>query len=325
MANIKDVAEKAGVTVTTVSRVMNNRGYISMETRNKVNEAIRELQYQPNEVARSLFRRRSNLFGLIIPNVAHPFFAELTSCIERVAYENGFKILLCNSLMDNQKERDYVDMLKRHQVDGIIMGSHTLEVEEYLDLNLPLVTIDRFIAPVIPYVASDNYAGGLLATYHLLERGATFLAHISGNLSLQMLSNQRCEAFLDVCKKQNIQHVVVETELNALSENTYDEQIKQLLQNHPKIDGIFASSDTIGVHIIKVCHELGKKVPDDVRIVAFDNIALSDITQPTLSTIRQPIEAMATAAVSCLADQIAGKNVSMKQILPVNLIVRASS
>lgn len=123
------------MSVTTVSRVLNNRGYISDNIREKVYQAMKELDYQPNEIARSLFRRKSNIIGFILPTVAHPFFGELTSYIEYYAYNQNYKILLCNSHMDKNKERDYIDMLKRNQVDGIIMGSHTLAQGKDMESN----------------------------------------------------------------------------------------------------------------------------------------------------------------------------------------------
>ncbi|AMK50500.1 hypothetical protein LF65_05397 [Clostridium beijerinckii] len=143
MATIKDVAKIAGVTVTTVSRVLNNRGYISEATREKVNAAMEELHYQPNEIARSLFRRKSNLLGLVVPNVSHSFFSELTNYVEFYAYQAGYKVLVCNSYKDSVKEKDYVEMLKRNQVDGIIMGSYTMETSEYLLSGLLIVALDR--------------------------------------------------------------------------------------------------------------------------------------------------------------------------------------
>lgn len=129
MVKITDVAEKAGVSVTTFSRVLNDRGYISQATRDKVYQAMKELNYQPNELARSLFRRKSNMIGLIVPNVSHPFFSELAYYLEEYAYQKGYKLLLCNSNGDVFKERKYIEMLKKNQVDGIIMGSHVLDVD----------------------------------------------------------------------------------------------------------------------------------------------------------------------------------------------------
>ncbi|MFY9278735.1 MAG: LacI family DNA-binding transcriptional regulator [Caldicoprobacterales bacterium] len=209
MPTIKDVAKKAGVSVTTVSRVLNNRGYISDATRQKVHQAMEDLNYQPNELARSLYRQKSNIIGLIVPTVSHPFFGELVSRIEYYAFRAGYKILLCNSHLEQEKEKDYIDMLRRNQVDGLILGSHTLDVEEYVLSKLPIVTFDRCISDAIPYIASDNYEGGRIATTLLVEHGCNKIAHISGNLELDLLANKRYEAFVEVAEENDVEHVNV--------------------------------------------------------------------------------------------------------------------
>jgi DNA-binding LacI/PurR family transcriptional regulator len=325
MATIKDVAEMAGITVTTVSRVLNNRGYISEKTRQKVNAAMEELDYQPNEIARALFRRKSNLIGLIVPDVAHPFFAELTSSIEYYAYENSYKVLICNSYGDSAKEKDYIDMLKRNQVDGIIMGSHTLEISEYLNLGRPIVSIDRCLSDNIPYIASDNCNGGILATNLLIEKGCEKLAHISGPLILNTPANKRFEAFIDVTTKKNINHVVVETRLNSFEIDEYEKLIYKLLIDHPDIDGIFASSDIIATCVINVSNELGRKVPEDIKVVGYDDINIASLIVPSLTTIRQPIKAIGEMAIKSIIDQIEEKSINNENILPVELIVRKTT
>lgn len=156
---IKDVAEKVGVSVTTVSRVLNNRGYLSESLKQKVNDAMEELNYHPSEVARSLLRKKSNIIGLILPDISHPFFGEVTKHIEAYAYEQGYKLMLCNSLHHKKKEKEYIDLLRASRVDGIIMGSHTMSVNDYKSINLPLVSLDRQISKSIPFIASDNYQG----------------------------------------------------------------------------------------------------------------------------------------------------------------------
>jgi LacI family sucrose operon transcriptional repressor len=325
MATIKDVAEKAGVTVTTVSRVLNNRGYISEKTRKKVYEAMKELNYQPNELARSLYRRKSYLIGLLIPSVSHPFFAELTNYIEYYAYQNDYKILLCNSLQDVEKEKGYIDMLKRHQVDGIIIGSHTLKTEQYLNVNLPIVAIDRYFSEKIPYVASDNYNGGVLATKLLIQKGCKKIAHISGPLILNTPANNRYKAFMDVVKENNIENVVVETKLNVFDTDEYKKLIIKLFTDHPDIDGVFASSDLIAATIINAAREIGKEVPKDLKIVGYDDISIAKTIVPPLTTIRQPIEEMAKRTIEIILDQIDGKEVSIENILPITLIERESA
>ena len=325
MATIKDVAEMAGITVTTVSRVLNNRGYISQKTRQKVNDAMKELDYQPNEIARALFRKKSNLIGLIVPDVAHPFFAELTSSIEYYAYKNEYKILICNSYGDSVKEKDYIDMLKRNQVDGIIMGSHTLETSEYLNLGRPIVSIDRCLANNIPYIASDNYNGGVLATNLLIEKGCKKLAHISGPLILNTPANKRFQAFIDITTKKHINHVVVETRLNSFEIEEYEKIIYKLFSEHPDIDGIFASSDIIAACVINISNVLGKEIPRDIKVVGYDDINIASLIVPSLTTIRQPIKEIGEMAIKSIIDQLEERPTNNENVLPVEIIVRKTT
>lgn len=325
MANIKDVAEVSGVTVTTVSRVLNNRGYISEATRQKVYDAMEKLDYQPNEIARSLFRKKSNLLGLIIPDVSHPFFAQLTSYIEYYAYNCGYKVLLCNSYSDVIKEKDYIDMLKRHQVDGIIMGSHNLETADYLNLKLPIVAIDRYLSNEIPYITSDNYRGGVLATELLISKGCKKLAHISGPLELNTPANKRYKGFMDVVKEKNIEHVVVETRLNDFGNQEYKKIISDLFHEHPDIDGVFVSSDMIGATLISVSKSIKKKIPKDIKIVGYDDISIASLMVPSLTTIRQPIEEMGRLSIDLIVRQIEGKEISIENIMPITLIERKTT
>ncbi|MFW6381605.1 MAG: LacI family DNA-binding transcriptional regulator, partial [Bacillota bacterium] len=205
MPTLKDVAREAGVTVTTVSRVLNNRGYISDETRDKVYQAMEKLDYQPNEIARSLSRKKSNIIGLIIPTVSHDFFGELSLYLENYAYELGYKVMLCNSRLESQKEQEYISMLRGHQVDGIVLASHTMDVEEFVGLDLPVVTLDREIND-FPYVSSDNYHGGTLGTNLLINRGCRRLAYLGGNLQLDLLTNRRYQAFVNTAEGRDVEH-----------------------------------------------------------------------------------------------------------------------
>ncbi|WP_291632857.1 LacI family DNA-binding transcriptional regulator [Clostridium sp.] len=323
MATIKDVARESGVTVTTVSRVLNNRGYISDATRKKVNEAIEALHYQPNELARSLFRKKSNFIGLIVPNVAHPFFAELTRFIEYYAYKEEYKVLICNSYQDTIKEREYVEMLKRNQVDGIIMGSHTLETSDYLVPTLPIVAIDRNFSQGIPYVTSDNYNGGVLATNLLIDKGCKKIVHISGPLELNTPANNRYKAFMDIVKKRNVEYVIVEAKLDIFE--SYEKLAYKLFAEEPDIDGVFASSDMIAASILHVANEIGKEIPKDLKIIGYDDINIARMIIPPLTTIKQPIEKMAELAVSLLINQIKHNEVKLENVLPISLVERKTT
>jgi len=325
MPTIKDVAERAGVSVTTVSRVLNNRGYISEATRKKVYKAMEELDYQPNEVARSLFRKRSNIIGLIIPTVAHPFFAELTAYVETYAYSRGYKVLVCNSQLDASKEQEYIWMLRRNQVDGIIMASHTLEVEEYKKLSLPVVTFERFISNRIPYVTSDNYQGGKLAVELLLARGCKKIAHMCGSLHLDMLANQRHRAFVDVAEQRNVPYFTVETDINVFEMDKYEQLLADLMRQHPDIDGLFLNSDIMAIAAVKVCRKLGKRIPEDVKIVGYDDVAIASLVSPQITSIRQPLAEMSKLSVELIENMVEGKQVKVENCLPVELVERETT
>lgn len=324
MATIKDVAEKANVSVTTVSRVLNNRGYISQATREKVFRIMEEMNYQPNEIARSLMRKRSMMLGMIIPTIAHPFFGEMAYYMENYAASLGYKTLICNSRMNQLKEKEYIDMLKSNRVDGIIMGSHTLDVHEYIHLQQPIVTLDRRIAN-IPYVSSDNYQGGVLAAELLIRKGCRKIAHICGNLSLDLLSNLRSEAFLELLRQHEIEPIVIELGTDVFESADYERIIGQLFADHPDLDGLFASSDIIAAHVIKVCSSLGIRIPDQLKLIGYDDIQFASLANPGLTTIRQPLEKMSLLAVDLIHQLVSGEKVPMEHTLPVELVERSST
>lgn len=324
MPTIHDVAKHAGVTPTTVSRVLNNRGYISDKTRKKVYSSMEHLNYQPNEIARSLKNKQSNIIGLIVPDVSHPFFAAFASQIEYYAYENGIKVLLCNSHLDPIKEKEYIDMMRGNRVDGIIMGSHTLETEQYQNVQSPIVTFDRQIGD-IPFISSDNYMGGKLATELLIKQGCRQIAHICGNLHLNLLANERSRAFLDVVNVHNVEHFIMETDMNVFNEQQYYQLIRKLLKDHPDLDGIFATSDIIAAYVIKECIDLGIKVPEQIKVIGYDDVNIAPWITPSLTTIRQPIKEMSARAIQLLNQQINNEEYTIKNQFDIQLIERAST
>jgi len=285
---------------------------------------MEELNYQPNEIARSLLRKQSNLIGLIIPNVAHPFFGEFASSVEYYAYQNGCKLLLCNSQLDPVKERDYIEMMRRHRVDGIIMGSHTLEVEEYRNLNYPIVTLDRKIDD-LPYVASDNERGGELAAQLLISKGCRKIAHICGNLKLEMLSNRRTIGFERVARQHNVEFMTIQTNMDVFDQQEYDRIISRLMAEFPDIDGVFATSDIIAAFVIKWCRKFGKQVPGQIRIVGYDDVNAATWINPGITTIRQPIREMGRLAVELIRRQMDGETIEKEHLLPVELVERETT
>lgn len=329
MPKIEDVAKKAGVSVTTVSRVLNNRGYISQKTRNKVYQVMKELNYQPNEMARALFRRKSNMIGLIIPSVSHPFFGELTHYLEYYADQSGYKLLLCNSNRNIAKERKYIEMLKKNQVDAIIMGSSVLDVEHYLNLNLPIVSFDRTVAENIPIVTSDNFMGGKLATRLLIEKGCKnpifVYRGIGGPHHQALLANGRPQGFDGELRAVGIDPIHLQLEANDGDDHGNENVIVRFLQDHPEIDGVFASSDVIAAEVIQACHQLKKNIPNDIKIVGYDDIRIATLISPRLTTVRQPIQEMGKCTIDLIVKQLNGEEVPKVNSFPVILIEREST
>lgn len=325
MTTLKDVAKLAGVTVTTVSRVLNNRGYIGEETRSKVMSAMKSLDYQPNELARSLIFQRSRIIGVIVPSVVHPFFGQLVNAIEFEAAKRGYKILLANSRHDADKESAYFDMLKRNKVDGIILASRTLDTKQFLSSNLPLLSFDRELSPDIPMVTADNAEGGRLVARHLIERGCKNLLYIGGSGSVRQFSNYRGNGFIEACEQARMPCSVFETEEAVFNSLHYEDSIEKVLDSNPKVDGIFASSDVIAAQVIQRLTARGKRVPQDVRVAGFDDVQLASLLTPALTTVRQPVEAMAVQMLELLERKMKGAPAPAKTIMPVELVIREST
>lgn len=324
MTTQKDVAKKAGVTVTTVSRVINNRGYIAEETRRKVYQVMDDLNYRPNAVARSLSKKKSNILGVILPTVKHPFFSSLLSYIEEFAYQNDYKIMLCNSQMEAEKEKDYINMLRAQQVDGIFLASHTLDIAAEMKVDLPVLTFDRKIDG-LPYICTDNYQGGKLAAEHLIDQGCENLAYIGGSLELDLLSNQRFTAFKNSSADAGLTVKNYQCQLNSFDRREYQKLAAGIFAGKDKIDGIFASSDLIAAAVIKEAAKNNIKVPEDLKVIGYDDIELSSLYSPEITTIRQPAAEIAKKAVELLLKAVAGQQIERKTILEVELIKRESA
>lgn len=327
MANLQDVAMKAGISVTTVSRVLNNRGYIGEKTREKVYLAMRELNYQPNEIARSLTRKRINIIGVIVPSVMHPFFCMVVNYLEKSANEKGFKILICNSNHEREKEIEYVEMLKANKVSGIVICSRTQDIGDYLDGDLPIVAIERRInkRPEISVVQCDNYQGGVLATKHIIEAGCKNVINISGIAQMIMPADERTRGFIDICKEMNVEYKIFNTEEKQFFNMNYEDYLFKIISENDGVDGIFASSDIIAAQLIQVCYKKNISIPGEMKIVGFDDIQIASLTSPKLTTIHQPVEEMCRQAVQIILDNLDDKTVSMQMVLPVELIKRETT
>ncbi|VDG20270.1 LacI family DNA-binding transcriptional regulator [Lactiplantibacillus mudanjiangensis] len=317
---LNDVAKLAGVSATTVSRVINNHGYLSQKTKDKVFEAMRELHYQPNNMARSLQGKKTRLIGVIFSDISHPFFGELVSRIEKLLFAQNYKVILCNSADDPQKEREYLQMLMANQVDGIIAGAHNLGIEEYQQYGLPIISFDRYLSDNVPIVSSDNQQGGRLATQALHQAGAQKIAIFTGKNHAGSPTNGRregYEAYLKTAQLTPHFHEIPFEWSPALKMMT----IKKILVAND-YDGVFCSDDLTALLTINVAKQLQLSVPDDLKVVGYDGTALIRNYHPDLTTIEQPLADISELLVSLLLQRIADAECDLEPMyqLPVKLV-----
>ena len=181
MVKLDDVAKLAGVSKGTASRVLNNRGYISQQTRERIEAAVKELNYYPNENARNLLKRRSGMIGVVVPTITYPYYSEMISFLEKFLKASGYKILLCNTSFSSGASQDYIKLLNNNRVDGAIIFNYKLTEQDYASLSFPIVSIDRHIRDEASYVASDHVQGGTLAADCLLRCGCRHVIQIGGS------------------------------------------------------------------------------------------------------------------------------------------------
>src|SRR5437588_6052160 len=269
---MKRIASELGVSVTTISKVLNNHGDISEATRDRVMAKIEELGYQRNAVARSLTLRRTHTIGIVIPDLMHSFFVEVIAGIEPIASVRGFGLLLCSSGEDPAKERSELEMLRSRQVDGIVLASaHGSEnddlLKQLIDGGTGLVMIDRDDHPKVEChrVLTDDERVGLLATNHLLDHGRKAIAHIGGPAIVHAKRRER--GWREALKARNVRIASDWFVQAGFMESDGYRAMKRLLSLRPRIDAVFAANDPAAIGAMKAIWEAGLRIPDDIAIV----------------------------------------------------------
>lgn len=323
MATIKDVAKEAGVSTATVSRVLNNSGYMSQEAVDKVHKAMENLSYRPNAVARSLVKGKHNSIGVMFPNLSIPFWAELESELECVAEKKGYNLMLAVAPNDAEAYIEKYESMRSRMPDGIIT-SYIKDTEHYINASeTPTVILGN--VSYGPSVSSNDEQGGLLAAKHLIAKGCKNIIHISGELGSRSSANARTYAFMNECKKENVTYKVYETTREQYLKMDFESIISNVFYENEQFDGIFASNDILAAHCISTALSLGYRIPEDIRIVGYDDISLSKWIYPSLTTIHQDNKKLAETAVDTLLKQLAGEEVPDKQVIPVRLIERKTT
>lgn len=323
MASIKEVALKAGVGIATVSRVINKSGYVKKETKERVEEVIKSLQFKPSEIARSMTLQKNNIVAFILPNTKHLFFGELLYEVEKALFKRNYKLMLCTSSESIEKEIIFLEMLKTNRVDAIILLTNN-DIEPYLNKGDHIVSFDR-IFDGFPYVASDNFKGGKLAALHLIEKGAKRFMFIGDDqqgihTKVKTDVSLRKKAFLQTIKEYTHSDVIdIEYPLGNyidLPEFVYEEVLK-----HKDVDGIFCISDAVAARIVKVLESSGKRVPEDVKVIGYDGVASFLNLGKSLTSINQRVDLTAEAIVKAIESFENKEEKEMKTITDVELVI----
>lgn len=310
MSTIKKVAEEAKVSVATVSRVLNSTGYVNEETRKKVLKVIKELDYKPNSVARSLFKKQSMTIALIVPNITNPFFPEVARAIEDVLSSKEYTLILCNSDDNAEKEKKYFEVMKQKYVDGVIVVTSTLTPQYIEEKGIPIVAVDRFIDPSIPCVSVNNREGAKRAVQYLKSTGCKKIAHIRGPKNITSAEDRYLGYLNEVESESWFETDYVRCGNFNIEQTT--EVTRKLLEENPDIDGIFAGNDLMAVGVIKAAMQLGKRIPEDLSVIGFDGISLCKMTNPEITTIAQPIYEIGSVAAQTLLDLIEGRAIEKR-------------
>ena len=239
MAGIKDVAKLAGVGVGTVSRMINESGYVSIDTRAKIESAMKELNYTPNELARNLYYKKSGIIAVLVPNVLNPFFAQFIDCVEGELRRAGFKIMLCSTMKDVKSEAEYLDLLNRHIVDGVIAGMSSLDESEYSRIQKPVVALDRYLGEYIPVVTVDHKEGGRLAAEVLLASGCKKILHFRSTAEKKSLYHDRHTEFQKIMDERGVETYCYNLDWRRLDIEYYHQVVEEIFEKGIEFDGVF--------------------------------------------------------------------------------------
>lgn len=328
---IKDIAKALNISTSTVSRALRDHPDISDETKKAVTALAKQMQYHPNTVAASLRNMRTETIGVIVPEIIHTFFASVIAGVEEIAYKEGYKVIICQSNESYQKEIINLQTLVSARVDGILASlSNQTTVYDHFELALqrkiPLVFFDRVCETLqTSKVVVDDFEGAVTATQYLIDTGCRRIAHIAGSQNLA-ICRQRKEGYLSALQSNGLpidESLIVECNLDQHDAMNISERLLSLPE---KPDAIFAVTDpvAIGAHIAVRKH--GLKIPEQISIMGFTNDAVSEIIEPSITTMGQPSFEMGKIAAKQLIYQIRNKNAPTEQlILKTNLIIRNST
>jgi LacI family transcriptional regulator len=326
---MSDVAREAGVSLMTVSRVVNNKGDVSTATRQHVLATVERLGYRPSSIARGLATKRTRTLGLVIPDIANPFFSDVARGSEHEAHAEGYNVFLCNTEEDPQREESLLHSLEEQRVDGVVLCSSRLDQDrllEALQRHPAVVLVNLWLdADNVGTVLLDDQSGGRIATEHLLNSGHRAVGFLAGPPMSQSGQN-RAGGYRAALADAHLSNHSAWTRPCAPMVEGGRKVALDLLRAQPELTALFCYNDLVAVGALQACTELGRRVPEDLAIVGFDDIPLAALVTPPLTTCRVPRYELGVNAMRLLLDHINGRAGECTDILlGPELVVRASA
>ncbi len=329
MTTINDVAKAAGVSIATVSRVINNPKTVRKQTRDRVQRAMAECNYKYNALARGFVTKRSKTIGLILPTITNPIFAESTKGVQDYVNKNGYQVILGSTDYQQKKEAKLIQAFREMRVDGVLIVTTDLKnqwLQDMIEDQFPFVLLYSTVREgPLSSVGVDNHLGGYIATEHLVKMGHRRIAMLAGTFSSSDKSYDRWQGYRKCLEDNGLDYDPKFLVQSPFELEKGKEGIAQLLSRKDKPTAVFCSNDYLAIGALNGAFEMGVQVPDDISIIGFDDIPLASYLRPTLSTIRQPAYQMGAEGAAMLMQRIAEPlEKPTHRLLDLELVIRNS-
>lgn len=305
MVSINDVAKKAGVAKSTVSLVINDKGNVSHTTKERIIKAMKELNYIPSQLASNLSKQRSNIVGIILPNIMHPFFSSFIHYAEQELSESGYMTMVTGTVGREEVEKKYLELLEKRAMDGIIMGVHSLNIEEYRSIDRPIVSLDRYINSKIPVVTSNHEQAASLVADFLKNQKVKKVVQFIGTKKIPLTANDFSEFLKDKLYKEKIAIDSLEIGFNSFNQSDYDLAAERLFNEIQHFD-VVIGVDMVIASVLKIAKNKGIRVPEELQLIAYDGTFVTRVGENDFTSIMQPVQNLATYSVTRMLELIDG-------------------
>jgi LacI family transcriptional regulator, galactose operon repressor len=329
MVTIKDIAKELGISASTVSRALSDSSLVNDKTKHAILQVAERLGYQRNELARALVKGSSGAIGLLVPDITNPFFSDIARGVGEIADGIGVGLILCNTNGRIDRELNYVQLMRRKRVDGLLLCSTTIEAPYLKELALsriPFILVSRLSGQQdAPFVITDDHAGARLAVEHLVDLGHRSIGFIGGPENVQA-SRDRMGAYLDVLHENNLPTLSILRSYAGFTQAAGRQAAQQMLVIPKRPTAIFAANDVTALGVLEVAEGLGLRIPEDLSLVGYDDISYASLPRIQLTTIAQPAVEMGQIAANWLLAAIADPaTTKLQRTLTPRIVVRSTT